>query len=260
MKNISLISIIIILGMGILLNNCGDNRIPHEPLCHGTQRDSLCHDFCQKFSDCISAYMISELKQCENNCQEEIGKSLSVNACENIINNIEGMDCTGFKRYSSACHDECTTSGAKVCSGNGYLICAYNDSNGCFEYGQVNNCGLNELCSDGDCNKTYPSNITLEINNLCYNGQEVKYRYFGLVSGDVWPSSGFYSFLANENDNNVYSSNITCLVRDKICFGAGFGDSGGWCVGINNQMYGYDSGCCVSCSDGLDYVWSITCN
>jgi len=261
-KKALLISPLIILGIGVLLNNCGgDDR---------AQCDALCHVFCQRYSECIVPKTTSELNQCEQNCRDEIEKPLTNNACENIMNNVVGMNCTGFRRYLSGCSDECSTSGSKVCSGKGYKTCGYNDSNGCFELSSVTNCGSSELCLEGNCIQTYPSNITLGINNLCYNGDLVKYRYFGLISGDVWPSSdisgdmwpssGYYSYENNKYDNNVYTSNITCLVEDNICLGGASESDLVLCVGIHNQMYTYSPSCCVSCTDGLNHIWDITCN
>ena len=218
MKKVISISLLIILGMELILNNCGDDW---------TECDDLCQYYCHNISECVDSMNTSEINQCEQSCQDVIGELFTENVCVNITKDIEGMNCTEFKRYLSGCHDECSTVGSTVCSGNGYKTCEYNDSDGCFEYSSVINCGSSELCIEGNCIQTYSTIITLGINNLCYNGEMVKYRYFGVISGEVWPSSvisderwpssGYYSFENIEYENNIYTENITCLVGDNIC-------------------------------------------
>jgi len=49
------------------------------------------------------------------------------------------------------CTNQCSTSGAKECSGDGYHVCGNYDSDKCLEWSAVTACGAGEACSDGVC-------------------------------------------------------------------------------------------------------------
>jgi len=50
-----------------------------------------------------------------------------------------------------SCQDECSARGLRRCSGNGYKICGNFDSDSCYEWSSITNCGSNEECSSGRC-------------------------------------------------------------------------------------------------------------
>jgi hypothetical protein len=49
------------------------------------------------------------------------------------------------------CQDECSQTGLKRCSNNGYQICGNYDADNCLEWSLVTNCPLNTVCQNGSC-------------------------------------------------------------------------------------------------------------
>jgi parallel beta-helix repeat protein len=52
------------------------------------------------------------------------------------------------------CTNDCTSSGAKQCSGNGYQTCGNYDSDSCLEWSSVTACSTGQTCSGGICQST----------------------------------------------------------------------------------------------------------
>jgi len=52
--------------------------------------------------------------------------------------------------YEHRCSDECSISGQRQCSGNGYREC-YRGGDGCLYWSGVTSCGSNETCNNGSC-------------------------------------------------------------------------------------------------------------
>ncbi len=77
----------------------------------------------------------------------------------NIIR--EGISCTNYgSGYTCqdgkcnappTCTNDCSPSGARQCSGNGYRICGYYDSDPCLEWSSVTSCPSGQTCSNGQC-------------------------------------------------------------------------------------------------------------
>lgn len=255
-KKVLLINLSIILGIGLILNNCGD----------WTKCDALCRTYCQKYSECFDSITNSENDQCEHFCQDGMEEEFSGNACENAKNYISKKDCTEFKRYVSGCSYDCYL-GARICTGNGYQTCVYNDLHGCSEFSPVTNCESDEVCIDGNCNYIHPTNVTLRIDDLCDDDLPIMYRYFVYRyldenTGEVWPSSEdlYYSDVVN-------SIIITCFVGDIICLGAENGEGHVWGIDMAGEYGPIDPNklhpcnfCCVYCVDNLNHVWDCTCN
>lgn len=250
------ISQLVIFLMGIFPINCGGDD--------WTQCDAFCHVVCTKFSDCISTMTSSELNQCEQECQEEQEKLLlDEDVCETAKINISIMSCKEFvdslnEDTTPTCSNECSPSGSRDCSGSGYRTCGNYDSDNCLEWSSITNCGSSQICSNGYCENvqiTSYSNITLRINDMCYDGYTSNYRFFDEDNNLVWPSStSFYYALYTNTD---YYSYLTCITGAKICYGADNGVGYYWGVGINNTES--CSTCCVTCSDGLNAGWDLKC-
>ena len=55
------------------------------------------------------------------------------------------------------CTNQCSTSGAKECSGNGYHVCGNYDADKCLEWSDVTACDTGETCTDGVCSTNGPT-------------------------------------------------------------------------------------------------------
>lgn len=243
LKKVLLISLPLIFGAGLLLNDCG-----------WSECDALCRAYCKKFYECFYSITDSDTGQCEQLCRDGVEEHFTDNACNHGKIFANKSDCKEFKRSASGCSDECSSLGKTVCSGNGFKVCVSNDSNGCNEYTPVTSCGDLALCREGMCIQTSSTILTLRINSLCGSLVSIKYRYFGLYSGSVWPSPKGYYYT-----NSQSSDDIMCLVGDLICYGAASGNDLFWGVGLDNTNGCL--GCCSECVENAVYgAWDLTCD
>ena len=102
-----------------------------------------------------------------------------------------------------ACSDECSPSGSRQCSGNGYQICGDYDSDDCLEWSAVTSCAPGETCSDGYCSST--------CTDECSSGERECY-------GDGYRICGDY-----DSDSCLDWSPVTACGAGETC-------SGGYCV------------------------------
>ena len=80
----------------------------------------------------------------------------------------------------TSCSDECSPSGVKQCSGNGYQTCGDYDSDGCLEWSSVTNCTSGDTCSGGVCSSTCTDECASGARECSGNG----YRICGSYDSD----------------------------------------------------------------------------
>jgi len=83
--------------------------------------------------------------------------------CENgnLIDKCSTCGCPSEKQCQSngsctvspqaTCQNECSSTGSKRCSDNGYQVCGNYDADECLEWGSTTNCSVNTICQDGNC-------------------------------------------------------------------------------------------------------------
>ena len=69
------------------------------------------------------------------------------------------------------CSDQCSPSGARQCSGDGYRVCGNYDSDKCLEWSTVTACKTGETCSDGACVPAPPPTIQFSPSSLTFVAQ-----------------------------------------------------------------------------------------
>jgi len=73
-------------------------------------------------------------------------------ACGYDFNNPCDQNGSGYNPETCyGCTNECSTNGAKQCSGSGYQTCGNTDADPCLEWGTVTACGTGYYCSAGQC-------------------------------------------------------------------------------------------------------------
>lgn len=73
-------------------------------------------------------------------------------SCDYDFNNPCDQKGSGYNPETCyGCTNECSTSGARQCSGNGYQVCGNTDADPCLEWGTVTACGTGYYCSAGNC-------------------------------------------------------------------------------------------------------------
>lgn len=124
-------------------------------------------------------------------------------------------------------------------------------------------CG-NGICEAGETASSCPpdcytppaqTTITLGIQDSCYDGYRIEWRYFDVTNNLVWPSSNQVYY--NQYEGVLYSSNLLCNVGAKICYGARTG-SKYWGIDLDGSKS--CSSCCVTCQPGVQYNWNLVCN
>jgi hypothetical protein len=98
------------------------------------------------------------------------------------------------------------------------------------------------------------STITWVIGDQCNNGSTMDYRFFDIDNNTVWPNSTQVYVISDDGQN--YTSTLSCVSGDKVCYGAQSG-SYTWGVGLNNTSA--CSSCCGFCGQSGSYSAELTC-
>ncbi len=78
----------------------------------------------------------------------------------------------GCEVSGTCCTSDCSISGAKQCSGNGYQTCGNYDADSCLEWSSVTACGQYQQCTNGAC-----VNKIAQLSNIAFS--DVTYQYSG---------------------------------------------------------------------------------
>jgi len=74
--------------------------------------------------------------------------------CDNLDNNCNGSIDEG-DICDVPCEDQCFSPGQKECIDNGWKECNDFNDDTCFEWGELNYCNEDQICSEGECIKEY---------------------------------------------------------------------------------------------------------
>ena len=148
--------------------NCPQNKI-----CSGGNCISIIYALTASKSGTGSGSITSNINgiNCGNDCNENYnsGTQVTLTATSNTGSVFNGWNgaCTGTENCNlvidgnkqvtasfstvPTCVNECSTSGSKQCSGNGYQTCGNYDVDSCLEWSTVTNCVQGQTCSNGVC-------------------------------------------------------------------------------------------------------------
>ncbi|MBW2703136.1 MAG: PPC domain-containing protein [Deltaproteobacteria bacterium] len=101
------------------------------------------------------------------------------------------VDVNGVAGCHIICFNECDVPGATQCSGDGFLECGDYDWDACLEWSDLQPCGADELCSDGQCS-TRPCTHDCDVEGFTECFGESGYRICGQYDSDTcldWSSS-----------------------------------------------------------------------
>jgi|APSaa5957512622_1039677.scaffolds.fasta_scaffold09228_6 hypothetical protein len=104
--------------------------------CRGENSCYTLNDICRTRRDTSYVYE----RYCNNNSMPRISYAKCDDGCD-------GNAC----KIVATCTDDCSTSGDKQCSGNGYQTCGNYDNDSCLEWSTNTNCATDEICKDGAC-------------------------------------------------------------------------------------------------------------
>ena len=104
--------------------------------CRGENSCYTLNDICRTRRDTSYVYE----RYCNNNSMPRISYAKCDDGCD-------GNAC----KIVATCTDDCSTSGDKQCSGNGYQTCGNYDNDSCLEWSSTTNCYSNQTCTDGEC-------------------------------------------------------------------------------------------------------------
>jgi hypothetical protein len=97
------------------------------------------------------------------------------------------------------CQDECSQTGLKRCSGNGYQTCGNYDVDNCLEWSSVIACPVNTICQNGACIQQKNS-VALVIDENTYNALSNEILRF---KSDIERDSNFDVFVLHKNWNKA---------------------------------------------------------
>lgn len=126
-------------------NGCGGNVS-----CGSCSSGQICSN-----GNCVASCTPATCTSLGYNCgtaSNGCGGTLNCGTCPS------GQTCQSNKCITSTptCTNDCSPSGTKQCSGNGYQFCGNFDSDSCYEWGPATDCGTAKYCSRGSCIICYP--------------------------------------------------------------------------------------------------------
>ena len=148
------------------------------------------------------------------------------------------------------CADECTTSGTKTCSGNGYKTCGNYDSDSCLEWSLITNCPSGQTCSNGQCSATCGNECTSGATR-CSNDYAQTCGNYDSDLCTEWNTGTYCSYgcLNNSCNNTPTCSNECSTSGTKECSNTGYKTCGN-----------YDSDSCLEWSSVTNCSTGQTCS
>lgn len=252
-------------------NECGDGRIDEGEVCEIGDINSDCISLGFDYGEayCNSSCTGWDTSTCKSDICGD-GKINDGEICE--IGDINS-DCIslGFDSGVAYCNSSCTGWNTSTCKndicGDGKIdahlneICDKGYTKSCSSLGKDYDSGTaecNNTCDGWDTSTCSPVNVTIVVSDLCDDGSNIKYRFFG-SDGVVWPGTSTY--FTTSGYYKIRTHYLTCKTGSKIYFGGTNVDYSWdcWGIGVNgNEM-------CSSqnpkiCKEGLSDGWKLTCN
>ncbi|MBN2361379.1 MAG: hypothetical protein JXR83_18150, partial [Deltaproteobacteria bacterium] len=125
-----------------------EKQCPTGQTCSGNQ--------CTPASTCTNDCTTAGARQCSGEHAFQTCGNYDSDPCLDL----SGVtNCAQYERCQNgvcvpSCSDECPTSGAKACEGNGVKTCGNHDQDPCLEWSAVTDCKPGESCSNGICSAT----------------------------------------------------------------------------------------------------------
>ena len=126
------------------ITNCPVNTICQDGLCtQQKQQEQKCSDG-TLYGQCST----NKPKYCDN------GNLISKCATCGCPSGQQCQTSGSCITIQATCQDECSSTGLKRCSNNGYQICGNYDTDDCLEWGLITDCPPNTICQNGSCIST----------------------------------------------------------------------------------------------------------
>ena len=120
----------------------------------------------------------------------------------------------------------------------------------------TNDCCNPFICSGGQCTSGQLSSLTWNVSNTCYNGEDVRYRFFDETDSLTWPDNQTAYLI---NAGQTLQSIVACKAGNTLCIGAD--------QPMHNLSYGVNidntlqcQQCCFVCQDGAVGQMDFACN
>lgn len=199
-----------------------------------------------------------EAATCCMDCGCAAGSTCMANTCVAIPKCGDHI-CQPSESTSSCCEDcgcpsgsmcQAGTCKAPVC-GNGICEVGESTDNCCDDCG----CPAGLTCSSRMCTVPVFSTLNWVVNDSCYDGEEIDYKFYDVTRSLVWPGTGTHWAIS---PGDTVTRSLTCYTGDKICIG---GRQSGhllfWGVDIDDTKSCI--GCCFTCTDGTVSIGPLTC-
>jgi len=173
-----------------------------------------------------------------------------------------------------ACQDECSQTGLKKCSNNGYQVCGDYDTDDCLGWSSITNCPPNTICQNGSCiqqkctdgtpysqcsgNKPLYCDKGTLISKCsicgCHSGEKCQADGSCIVPSIIQCTSGPCCDISTKK---FKLTTYKCQENIKTEYGCSWGSSAGNDVGIRYQ-HRYCSGSSAACDGALQWSdWTI---
>ncbi|MCU0653393.1 MAG: hypothetical protein MUD10_03995, partial [Candidatus Pacebacteria bacterium] len=187
-------------------NNCGTNQ-------------KCVNGSCIYFETCTDECSISGKRECSGNGYRTCGNydSDSCKEWSTVTNCASDETCSNGScvKKPPVCTDECSVSGQRTCSGNGFKTCS-KGSDGCFHWGAVTNCSTDEYCSNGSC---IEKQINICSDTLSGSPSSREQNLCSAAGGTMQCGNGWCKCNCEKPQptvNLTSSGNATCSERAKL--------------------------------------------
>lgn len=206
---------------GQCVDVCIDECVPQgETQCNGNTKQTCGNydsDSCLEWGNNVNCQYGCSNGQCNtctphsySQCSEgDVYWYNSCNVREDKKQECGSNGCSNGQCIPEPCVDECSTSGAKQCSGSNLQTCGNYDSDSCLEWGNNVNCPSG--CSNGQCNTQCSEEYPLLCNNLCYRCPQNSPVLF--CPTDVNANKFCYSSISSCKN---YNSNVSGMCVSKF--------------------------------------------
>jgi hypothetical protein len=229
---------------------CNGNRCTALPACRGSGAS------CTQPSDCCMGLTCNGRNQCAAAQCRTTGETCvgSPDCCNPLV-------CSGGKCGAAACHGlGGTCTGAGDCCNP--LVC---DGTYCTELAQcrllndacinTNDCCSPYVCAGGFCVDGTLAALTWNIDNSCYDGYGIEFRFYDETDNLVWPDNTNVYYVSS---GEVVQTTLGCRLNNVICIGADQPEYNlYWGVSIDNTQQCQD--CCFQC-DNVTAGYTLTCD
>jgi hypothetical protein len=227
---------------------CTANKCAPPPQCAGSGGN------CATSNDCCNGLVCNANKCGMAQCQMSGNVCGSTNDCCNPLvcsgGRCSDVMCRGL---GGACAQAADCCNPLVCNANtcSQIAQCRMQGDACFN---TNDCCNPLVCVGGTCQPGQLSALTFVLDDQCFNGESIEFRFYDETDNLVWPDNQNVYLVSS---GQQVQSTVACKLGNTICMGAYQPQHNlAWGVNIDNSLQ--CQSCCYICQNGQG-PFTFTC-